>query len=63
MLSMRFQDEINMVNPLGSKGEIVTQLASLFYQMWNKSSSSGYVNPSTFKKVFCQHSPMYTGYD
>ena len=31
--------------------------------MWNKSSNYGYVNPSTFKKVFSQHSPMYSGYD
>ena len=50
---MSFRDEINLENPLGTKGEVVTQLAQLYFQMWNKACSYGYVNPSKFKKAFC----------
>ena len=60
---MTFGKEINKDNPLGTGGEVVTQLASLYYSMWNKACAFGYVNPSTFKKVFCSHSIMFQGYD
>ena len=63
LLSMAFGKEINKDNPLGTGGEVVTQLASLYYSMWNKACAFGYVNPSTFKKVFCDHSIMFQGYD
>ena len=53
MLSMAFAKEINLENPLGTKGEVITQLARLYYHMWNKACSYGWINPSTFKKVFC----------
>ena len=63
MLSMAFAKEINLENPLGTKGEVITQLARLYYHMWNKACSYGWINPSTFKKVFCQHNMMFMGYD
>ena len=53
LLSMAFREEINLANPLGSQGEVVTALAGLYYQMWNKACAYGYVNPSNFKKTFC----------
>lgn len=63
LLGMHFYSEINTSNILGSKGEIVTALAKLWYNKWNKSCSYGHVNPSHFKKIFCEHSPMYQGYE
>ena len=60
---MHYREEINLENPLGSKGEVVTHLTMLFYRMWNKSCSWDFVNPSTFKKVFCKQNAMYAGYD
>ena len=60
---MTFHGEINKENPLGTKGEVITHLARLYYQMWNKACSYGYVNPSHFKKAFCQHNLMFMGYD
>lgn len=59
---MHYKFELNTDNPLGSSGEVLSALAELWYSMWNKSTNYSYVNPSQFKKVFCNHSPMYMGY-
>ena len=62
ILGMHYKFELNTDNPLGSGGEVLTALAELWFSMWNKSTSYSFVNPSQFKKVFCNHSPMYIGY-
>ena len=59
LLGMHFYNEINAENVLGSKGEIVTALAKLWYHKWNRACNYGHVNPSHFKKILCAHSPMY----
>ena len=70
LLSMSFKDEINLANVLGTQGEVISQLAKLFYQMWNKAyqssnywSSTGFINPGRFKKIFSKHNIMFEGYE
>ena len=35
-LSMRFRDEINLANPLGTKGDVVSRFAEVLYNLWAK---------------------------
>ena len=37
-LQMKYKNEINLQNPLGSKGEVVNTFSNLLYKMWNKAS-------------------------
>ena len=64
-LQMRFRDEINLDNPLGSKGDIVAHFAEVMYHLWAKAKTSGYYNtayqPKNFKKSIGNANAMFKG--
>jgi ubiquitin carboxyl-terminal hydrolase 4/11 len=47
-----FEPDINLVNPMGSRGEVVTIFAQLLKD--TKLSKKSYVIPHQFKKAFCK---------
>ena len=69
-LTMRFRDEINMDNPLGSKGDVVARFGELLYSLWGKTKTTGgysysyYSNayePTPFKKAIGKANQMFKG--
>jgi ubiquitin C-terminal hydrolase len=47
-LSKKYKTDINKKNPLGMKGQVAEEFASLMEEMWSSSSSVG---PTDFKKT------------
>lgn len=47
--SMKFMEDINVDNPLGSGGKLAEAYGRLLHEMWDLEGSV--VRPSTFKKI------------
>lgn len=58
--SNEYKKEINLVNPLGRKGEIAEAYADLINEMW--SGSNSYTMPRNFKLHLSRFAPQFTGY-
>ena len=62
---MRFRDEINLVNPLGSKGVVVSRFAEVLYNLWAKQKPQTYYNssyrPKHFKKAIGEANQLFSG--
>src|SRR5689334_20955544 len=56
---IHFQD-LNKTNPMGSKGELATQFASLVKEIW--SGKYLHVVPSAFKRAVGNFAPQFNGY-
>ncbi|CAD8047703.1 unnamed protein product [Paramecium sonneborni] len=54
-------DEINMDNPLGTKGQLVKKVGSLIKKMWCGDKQT--ITPINYKKAVGQFQPMFSGYD
>jgi len=57
----KISGDLNQVNPLGTKGVLVTAFADLLKQMW--SCKFGVLSPSRFKTVLSKARPQYAGGD
>ena len=55
-----YKKEINLVNPLGRKGEIAEAYADLINEMW--SGQNGYTIPRNFKLNLSRFAPQFTGF-
>ena len=58
--SGKYKKEINLVNPLGRKGEIAEAYADLINEMW--SGNNSYTMPRNFKLHLSRFAPQFTGY-
>lgn len=56
----RYKGDINLVNPLGRKGEIAEAYADLINEMW--SGNNSYTIPRNFKLNLSRFAPQFTGY-
>ena len=56
----RFQKEINHDNPLGSKGVLAVEFATLMRTLWSGRKYS--FAPSSLKKLIAQKKNMFSGY-
>uniref|UniRef100_A0A8C9VFV7 Ubiquitin carboxyl-terminal hydrolase n=1 Tax=Scleropages formosus TaxID=113540 RepID=A0A8C9VFV7_SCLFO len=59
-LKDKYQDELNMDNPLGMRGEIAKVYAELIKQLW--SGKYSYVTPRPFKTQVGRFAPQFSGY-
>ncbi|MBN3299308.1 UBP15 hydrolase, partial [Amia calva] len=59
-LKDKYQDELNMDNPLGMRGEIAKVYAELIKQIW--SGKYSYVTPRPFKTQVGRFAPQFSGY-
>jgi ubiquitin carboxyl-terminal hydrolase 4/11 len=55
-----YKSEINLVNPLGRKGEIAEAYADLVNEMW--SGQNSYTIPRNFKLNLSRFAPQFTGF-
>ncbi|CAD8078254.1 unnamed protein product [Paramecium sonneborni] len=59
-LSNQYFDEINMNNPIGTKGQLVKRVGSLLKKLWY--GEKAVVTPTNYKKAIGQFQPMFKGY-
>ncbi|XP_063783449.1 ubiquitin carboxyl-terminal hydrolase 15 isoform X3 [Pseudophryne corroboree] len=59
-LNDKYQEELNLDNPLGMRGEIAKSYAELIKQMW--SGKYSYVTPRSFKTQVGRFAPQFSGY-
>ncbi|CAI9541910.1 unnamed protein product [Staurois parvus] len=59
-LNDKYQEELNLDNPLGMRGEIAKSYAELIKQMW--SGKYSYVTPRAFKTQVGRFAPQFSGY-
>lgn len=60
-LDKKHKKEINVDNPLGTKGKLVRKYASLLKNLWGGSSNT--FSPFAFKSAIGQFQPMFAGYN
>ena len=60
-LSGRYVKEINMNNPLGTKGELSRSYGKLVTKMWYDDESS--TAPAALKRAIGRFQPMFSGYE
>jgi ubiquitin carboxyl-terminal hydrolase 4/11/15 len=58
-LTGKYSNDINKVNPLGSKGKLAKEFANLMKEMW---SGVAYVAPINFKHAIGQFAPQFSGF-
>lgn len=59
-LTNRFQDEINMQNPIGTKGKLTFNYAKTIRGLWCEGSST--YSPYILKSSIAEFQPMFSGY-
>ncbi|GLB41634.1 putative peptidase C19 family protein [Lyophyllum shimeji] len=57
----RWKTAINLINPLGSKGKLVTAFSQLLLRMWD--SREAYFSPHEFRQTICSLKSQYRGSD
>jgi ubiquitin C-terminal hydrolase len=60
-LSGAYEDDVNVDNPLGKKGEVAHAFGSLLQKLWHGNVS--YVNPRGFKRTLGKHAAQFQGYE
>ncbi|CDO68378.1 hypothetical protein BN946_scf184815.g25 [Trametes cinnabarina] len=55
----RWKSAINMVNPMGTKGNLAAAFASILRDMWQGEGST--LSPVTFRRSLCSHAPQFSG--
>ncbi|KAF8315380.1 cysteine proteinase [Clavulina sp. PMI_390] len=55
----RWKTAVNMLNPLGSKGQIAQNFATMVSEMWRHEFT--YLSPLTFRKTFCSRNSQFAG--
>lgn len=56
-LQKLFLNEVNLDNPLGTKGKVLFYYAKLLNELWNKNITS--YSPSSLKNAIEKHNPMF----
>ncbi|EPQ56117.1 hypothetical protein GLOTRDRAFT_137950 [Gloeophyllum trabeum ATCC 11539] len=57
----RWKSAINMVNPMGSKGNLTAAFASILHEMWH--GEMPYISPLQFRRSICSHASQFEGND
>ncbi|KAF8507957.1 hypothetical protein BU17DRAFT_56970 [Hysterangium stoloniferum] len=57
----RWKNAVNMVNPLGSKGNMARAFATLLHDIWH--GDLPYLSPNGFRKSICTFAPQFSGSD
>ncbi|KAI8996409.1 cysteine proteinase [Trametes punicea] len=55
----RWKSAINMVNPMGTKGNLANAFANILRDMWQ--GEGGTLSPVTFRRSLCSHAPQFSG--
>ncbi|KAI0058855.1 cysteine proteinase [Artomyces pyxidatus] len=55
----RWKSAVNMVNPLGSKGNLANAFSSILHEMWHEEMP--YISPYPFRRSICLHAPQFGG--
>lgn len=61
MLSRKYKDAINKVNPLGTQGALANAFAGLINVLWSEQYT--FVSPVTFREAITKFAPSFRGYD
>ena len=62
LVNGKYEAEVNTVNPIGSHGKVVRELAALFRHMWGKGNANVFA-PRRFKEVIGSIDQTYVGYN
>lgn len=62
LLTTRWVQDINTVNSIGSRGELLCAYAQLLRQLWDGSISDS-LNPKVIKRIIGQESEQFEGYE
>ncbi|KDQ61450.1 hypothetical protein JAAARDRAFT_30889 [Jaapia argillacea MUCL 33604] len=57
----RWKSAVNMVNPLGTKGNLTNAFASILHEMWH--GELPYLSPLLFRRSICNHASQFGGSD
>ncbi|KAF9648660.1 cysteine proteinase [Thelephora ganbajun] len=57
----RWKSAVNMVNPLGTKGNLAHSFAMIVHEMWQ--AEMPYLTPLNFRKSICSHALQFSGSD
>ncbi|KAH9983664.1 hypothetical protein BJV77DRAFT_1062378 [Russula vinacea] len=55
----RWKSAVNMVNPLGTKGNLVNAFSSILHDLWH--GEMPYISPFQFRRSICLHAPQFGG--
>ncbi|KAI0642296.1 cysteine proteinase [Trametes meyenii] len=55
----RWRNAVNMVNPMGTKGNLANAFANILRDLWQ--GENGTLSPVTFRRSICSHAPQFSG--
>ncbi|THH02988.1 hypothetical protein EW145_g6625 [Phellinidium pouzarii] len=55
----RWKSAVNMLNPLGSKGQLTSAFASILHDLWHQESPI--ITPYSFRKSICMYGKQFAG--
>jgi len=55
----RWKSAVNMVNPLGTKGNLVYAFSSILHDLWH--GEMPYISPFQFRRSICMHAAQFGG--
>ncbi|KAI0352107.1 cysteine proteinase [Trametes cingulata] len=55
----RWKSAVNMVNPMGTKGNLANAFANILRELWQ--GENGTLSPVTFRRSICSHAPQFSG--
>ncbi|KAI0296552.1 hypothetical protein B0F90DRAFT_1811293 [Multifurca ochricompacta] len=55
----RWKSAVNMVNPLGTKGNLVQAFSIILHDLWH--GEMPYISPFQFRRSICQHASQFGG--
>ncbi|KDR71823.1 hypothetical protein GALMADRAFT_74739 [Galerina marginata CBS 339.88] len=58
-LGGHWKRDVNLINPVGSKGKLTGAFAKLLHDMWG--GDLPYLTPTDFRKIICQLGPQFNG--
>ncbi|KAI0832093.1 cysteine proteinase [Trametes gibbosa] len=55
----RWKNAVNMMNPMGTKGNLANAFANILRDMWQ--GENGTLSPVPFRRSLCNHAPQFSG--
>ncbi|OJT09766.1 Ubiquitin carboxyl-terminal hydrolase 8 [Trametes pubescens] len=55
----RWKSAVNMMNPMGTKGNLANAFANILREMWQ--GEHGTLSPVPFRRSLCSHAPQFSG--
>ncbi|KAI0695051.1 cysteine proteinase [Cerioporus squamosus] len=55
----RWKSAVNMVNPMGTKGNLAKSFADILRDLWQGEGAA--LSPVTFRRSICSHAPQFSG--